>query len=302
MAFRNSILAGEELVRSGMRSPDFTTSGGTTGWWIGRNGDVIFNNGIFRGTIAAGALITGSVIIDVAGDIRSANYVAGVSGFIIRGDGFAEFNDVTARGDIFADTFSTDNGSDFYVQIDSGDRGTIGFYNVLGQLVGEISGAGGFLGLTTAPGVDLRIAVSDQFEVTANNGYLLVSASGTLRAALPGSGATARQLTPLFGRTASSLAGGGPPAVSSSTQQFYEQAGTSLLNFDAFGDAQLVFPSAFPNGLLSIVVSNGDPTLGVDLIMSTYVYAAASCFVHCRNSGGGIVSGNRRVNWIAKGW
>lgn len=36
--------------------------------------------------------------------ISSANYVAGVSGFIIDDDGTAEFNDVTVRGEVDADT------------------------------------------------------------------------------------------------------------------------------------------------------------------------------------------------------
>jgi hypothetical protein len=60
--------------------------------------------------IATGLLLTQNAIITVSltlgqtggnvGFIQSANYVAGVSGFLIRADGFAEFNDVLIRGKI----------------------------------------------------------------------------------------------------------------------------------------------------------------------------------------------------------
>ena len=60
--------------------------------------------------IATGLLLTQNAIMTVSltlgqtggnvGFIQSANYVAGVSGFLIRADGFAEFNDVLIRGKI----------------------------------------------------------------------------------------------------------------------------------------------------------------------------------------------------------
>jgi hypothetical protein len=60
--------------------------------------------------IATGLLLTENAIITVSltlgtygtnvGYIQSANYVAGVSGFLIRADGYAEFNDVVIRGDV----------------------------------------------------------------------------------------------------------------------------------------------------------------------------------------------------------
>lgn len=60
--------------------------------------------------IATGLLLTENAIITVSmtlgqtgsnvGYIQSANYVSGVSGFLIRADGFAEFNDVLIRGKI----------------------------------------------------------------------------------------------------------------------------------------------------------------------------------------------------------
>lgn len=56
MAFRNSILAGEELIRSGIRSPDFTT--GVTGWRIARDGSAEFNDVTVRGSLRSVDSIT----------------------------------------------------------------------------------------------------------------------------------------------------------------------------------------------------------------------------------------------------
>jgi hypothetical protein len=60
--------------------------------------------------IATGLLLTENAVITTnltlgttglnVGVIQSANYVAGVSGFLIRADGYAEFNDVLVRGKI----------------------------------------------------------------------------------------------------------------------------------------------------------------------------------------------------------
>ena len=60
--------------------------------------------------IATGLLLTENAIITVSltlgqvganvGFIQSANYVAGSTGFLIRADGFAEFNDVLIRGSV----------------------------------------------------------------------------------------------------------------------------------------------------------------------------------------------------------
>jgi hypothetical protein len=60
--------------------------------------------------IATGLLLTENAIITTnltlgttglnVGVIQSANYVAGSSGFLIRADGYAEFNDVLVRGKI----------------------------------------------------------------------------------------------------------------------------------------------------------------------------------------------------------
>lgn len=52
MAFRNSILAGEELVRSGIRSENYVA--GVSGWRIGRDGSAEFLDATVRGSLIVG--------------------------------------------------------------------------------------------------------------------------------------------------------------------------------------------------------------------------------------------------------
>lgn len=54
MAFRDPIVAGETLVRSGIASEGFVT--GTTGWRVDRNGSAEFYNLTARGSIAASSI------------------------------------------------------------------------------------------------------------------------------------------------------------------------------------------------------------------------------------------------------
>jgi hypothetical protein len=78
-------------------------------WAVPGVGDWVSFGATFS-MIATGLLLTENAIITVGltlgttgsnvGVMQSANYVAGVSGFLIRADGFAEFNDVLVRGAI----------------------------------------------------------------------------------------------------------------------------------------------------------------------------------------------------------
>lgn len=78
-------------------------------WGVPGVGDWL-NFGTVFSMIATGLLLTENAIItknltlgtvgSSVGIIQSANYVAGVSGFLIRADGYAEFNDVLIRGKI----------------------------------------------------------------------------------------------------------------------------------------------------------------------------------------------------------
>ena len=90
----------------------------SSGWRIAGDGSVEFNNVIARGyieadsgsiggwNIGASQLTGGNIIIDSTGEIKSANYTSGVSGWKIDGTGTAEFNDVTVRGQVEATTGS----------------------------------------------------------------------------------------------------------------------------------------------------------------------------------------------------
>lgn len=62
MPFSNPIVAGEDLVRTGIRSPNYVT--GSTGWRIAQDGSAEFNSL----TVVGAALIGGSVTLDQAGD------------------------------------------------------------------------------------------------------------------------------------------------------------------------------------------------------------------------------------------
>lgn len=78
MAFRNSILAGETIVRKGMQSEGFET--GVSGWRLSRDGNAEFNNVTIRTTL------------------ESDNYVAGQSGWQLNEDGTADLQNATLRG------------------------------------------------------------------------------------------------------------------------------------------------------------------------------------------------------------
>lgn len=60
MGFSNPITGGEDLIRSGIRSPNYVA--GATGWRIAQDGSAEFNNVTVRGTLAAGT-ITGDLIL-----------------------------------------------------------------------------------------------------------------------------------------------------------------------------------------------------------------------------------------------
>ena len=94
--------------------------------------------------IATGLLLTQNAIITVSltlgqtganiGFIQSANYVAGSAGFLIRADGFAEFNDVLVRGKISttSEKFNPENSTNTMPPIG------YAFYNIPQILDGDI--------------------------------------------------------------------------------------------------------------------------------------------------------------------
>lgn len=114
--------------------------------------------------------------------------------------------------------------------------------------------------------------------------------------------------TPLFG-FGPALAGGTPGADAG----FLIQAGSTLLNLDKSGFAQLPFPTAFPNGLLTFVPSNGDQNLDRAISAALTFGVAGGSPWGTGNKAAVVVSVARyngapqaestvRCNWIAIGW
>jgi hypothetical protein len=64
MPFKNPILAGDVLIRTGMQSENYDP--GVDGWRIERNGNVEFNDGTFRGNITGATITASSIVSDSA--------------------------------------------------------------------------------------------------------------------------------------------------------------------------------------------------------------------------------------------
>lgn len=90
-------------------------SAGSAGWAILGDGSAEFSDVTVRGTVVAGAgssigfdgVTAGTndaALVVGTGSIKSGNYSAGSAGWIIEGDGDAEFNDVTVRGSVISGT------------------------------------------------------------------------------------------------------------------------------------------------------------------------------------------------------
>lgn len=87
--------------------------------------------------------------------------------------------------------------------------------------------------------------------------------------------------------------GTGPPTAN--TGQFYMQAGSNVATTNSAGNMNIAFGTAFPNGILSISVSNGDGSLKLGVQQSTVGTTGFSIVSE-------VISGPLRVNWIAIGY
>jgi hypothetical protein len=106
--FTASRFGPRNLVAEGgfIASADFDDLGSpldsTVGWYIGGDGLAVFNAMLLRGYLPSdgdGELEAGATLT-IAGDVRSANFVAGSAGWRIRGNGNVEFNDGVFRGSL----------------------------------------------------------------------------------------------------------------------------------------------------------------------------------------------------------
>lgn len=93
---------------------------------------------------------------------------------------------------------------------------------------------------------------------------------------------------------------------------FLIQTGTAVRYTDNSGYARLTFPNPFPNGLLTVITTNGDASIDRSR-GRTYTYPVAGSpfdsgrkqdFVYCMqdSAGGNAANALHRVNWIAIGW
>ncbi|MFF1382764.1 hypothetical protein ACFVWT_04280 [Arthrobacter sp. NPDC058288] len=112
---------------------------------------------------------------------------------------------------------------------------------------------------------------------------------------------------PLFG-VGGSVTGGAPPTGA----QFLVQTGSKVGTTDTQGYANVVFPKAFPNGLLYVGLSNGDSsidraygrgTLAMNPSGAPYDNGTKTQVTYTVAFPTGLAPGLvHRVNWIAIGW
>lgn len=95
----------------------------------------------------------------------------------------------------------------------------------------------------------------------------------------------------LFGCTTAAL--GSAPAAG--TGQFYIQAGSTVGTFSS-NALDISFPTAFPNGVLTVIVTDGDNSTGGSLSV-TQANVSVSSFRAQSPS-----NGTKRVNWVAVGF
>lgn len=96
---------------------------------------------------------------------------------------------------------------------------------------------------------------------------------------------------------------GSPPDVNLGVSAFQLQAGTLVATTDTFGNVALVFPFAFPNGLLTVVVSQGDITITDAIVDTTGGNVNGTTIVAYHGTTGAPVNGGlMRFNWMAVGW
>lgn len=92
--------------------------------------------------------------------------------------------------------------------------------------------------------------------------------------------------------------GNNPPDVGSLDMQ----AGSAVITFTG-GVGTLVWPTPWPQGLLMVLLGNGDGGVGGNVMFEAFVYGLVSMQVRAVDTVAGVLaSGTLRVNWLAIGW
>lgn len=110
---------------------------------------------------------------------------------------------------------------------------------------------------------------------------------------------------PLFG-VGKSLAGGIPDKKSN----FLVQTGTYVAKSDGAGNARIIWPKPFPNGVLYVAGSNGDnwSVPGMYVVSSGNAWGSEgfgntkSWVYQLRDGDSAVTNKQHRINWIAIGW
>jgi hypothetical protein len=291
------------------------TGDATAGWRIERNsGSAEFQDLRLRGEIIGGTTVVGATEVVSGGAVQSDNYSAGSTGWAIDGDGSAEFNDVTVRGAVVADTFRMTDDDDriqigededghaqaaVFVFNDGEPKGR--YYGFEGGIaVARTDSTGNAVGhyLWLQAGGTTRLNSQGTTIITADaGGDFGVIADGDL--SLLCNGSTIIDNVPCVNVTAlNALSGAGSNWSEGSALRV--MAGSAVPTFTA-GAATLNYGTSF-NGVVTVVVSNGDGTVGPDTVLSTSAYGTSSCTVHAYDGGVAVNGAQRRVNFWVFGW
>ncbi|GAA4175730.1 gp53-like domain-containing protein [Gryllotalpicola koreensis] len=83
---------------------------------------------------------------------------------------------------------------------------------------------------------------------------------------------------------------------------FLQQAGSAIVSLSSTGAANFTFPTAFPNGVLTVIALNGDDSARPQQFVSVRNVSVTGFDVRFTSGTSAAGSGSARVNWFAIGW
>jgi hypothetical protein len=330
-----AVEVGKHIQSDNYDGTDVATGDATVGWRAEGSGNAEFQNVRIRGDIVAETFSTqaagdtawvragsapggggdSSSIYWHAGSVPVANVWGVAGGGISLDTTNSSGTSVGARLQLTNDDILMEADADIQLSADNDVRLQSGSSADVVLTAGDdliMDATSGGVAITSG-GDDIFITSSDDVWVEAADVLDLTGVTSSALRATGGpvtiegtnvgteTGGTRRSLVPMFNRTSNAISGS-PPAASSTSTQWYMQSGYTQVSFSA-GNGTLSFPSSFPSGLLSVVVSHGLGTDGPYTIFSTGSGSASSVPMYAyQGNGAGAVTGNRWVNWVAYGW